>query len=79
MAITVNVEPGELEEYRERVGKLNKIMKRLGVAGTVRMWRPQLAGPAALRWHGGRPRQRQRLHLQDREEGAHVSSPGGCA
>ncbi len=47
MAITVNVEPGELEEYRERVGKLNKIMKRLGVAGTVRMWRPQLAGPAA--------------------------------
>jgi hypothetical protein len=47
MAITVNVEPGEVEEYRERVGKLNGIMKRLGVAGTVRMWRPQFAGPAA--------------------------------
>ncbi len=47
MAITVSVEPGELEEYGERVGKLAEIMKRLGVAGTVRMWRPQLAGPAA--------------------------------
>jgi hypothetical protein len=47
MAITVKVEPGELEEYRERVGKLSEIMKRLGVSGTVRMWSPQLAGPAA--------------------------------
>ena len=47
MAITVNVEPGQMGEYRARVGKLNAIMKRLGAAGTMRMWRPQLAGPAA--------------------------------
>jgi hypothetical protein len=45
MAITVQVKPGEVEEYVERVGKLTDIMKRLGVGGTVRMWRTQLAGP----------------------------------
>ena len=45
MALTVKVEPGELEEYRKRVGKLSEVMKRLGAAGTVRMWSPQLAGP----------------------------------
>ncbi len=47
MAIAVDVDSDEIDEYTERVGKLNGIMKRLGAAGTVRMWRPQLAGPAA--------------------------------
>jgi uncharacterized protein YbaA (DUF1428 family) len=40
----VGVAPGKLEEYRAAVGKLAGVMKRVGSAATVRMWRATAAG-----------------------------------
>jgi hypothetical protein len=43
----VEVKPGQLEEYKERVGSARAINERLGLTGRLRMWRAELAGPEA--------------------------------
>lgn len=42
----VAVKPGQLEEYRKRVGTASAINERLGLTGRVRIWHADLAGPA---------------------------------
>ena len=41
----VAVHPGQLEEYRKRVGRAEGISKRLGLKGRPRMWHAIVAGP----------------------------------
>jgi hypothetical protein len=41
----VQVKPGKLETYRERVGASQAIIERLELKGQVRMWHAELAGP----------------------------------
>jgi hypothetical protein len=41
------VEPGQLETYRQRVATSRAISGRLGLKGRLRMWQAQLAGPEA--------------------------------
>lgn len=40
----VNVKPGKLEEYRQRVGSMKAISDRLKLGGRTRMWRADVAG-----------------------------------
>ncbi|MBW2372387.1 MAG: hypothetical protein JRF70_07610, partial [Deltaproteobacteria bacterium] len=46
-AVAVQVQPGQLDTYLERIKSLQGVMQRVGSAGTLRAWRATLAGPAS--------------------------------
>lgn len=41
----VDVKPGKLEDYRQRVGSMRGISERLKLGARTRMWHAELAGP----------------------------------
>lgn len=43
--VAVQVEPGKLDSYLAEVAKLNGVMKRLSLPGSVRVWKATYAGP----------------------------------
>lgn len=44
-AVLVNVNPGQLDTYVERINKLKAIQARLGSSGVIRVWQSTVGGP----------------------------------
>ena len=44
-SVAVQVKPGKLDDYMDRIQKLQGVMDRVGGGATVQVWRATLAGP----------------------------------
>jgi hypothetical protein len=43
--VLVDVKPGQLDAYVQRIGALKGVLKRVGSSATIRVWQATLAGP----------------------------------